>query len=100
MHRMPNTIRLVSLAVNLFKKNKLDEEDQAKIEEEEKENAIRKRYERLFKIKRNGCNEYMLTLALHERNIENIKVKEYLNRPSKIIMLNKNKLLTQIKTNT
>ena len=51
MHRMPNTIRLVSLAVNLFKKNKLDEEDNAKVEEEEKEDAIRKRYERLFKIK-------------------------------------------------
>lgn len=85
---MPNTIRLVSLALNLFKKN-IDEEDQAKIEEEEKENIKQKRYERLFRIKKNGCNEFMLTLSQHERNIQNIKVKQYLDKPSKITILPK-----------
>lgn len=92
MQRMPNTIRLVSLAMNLFKKN-IDEEDQAKIEEEEKENIKQKRYEKLFRIKKNGCNEFMLTLYQHERNIQNIKVKQYLDKPSKIIIKAKIKSL-------
>lgn len=66
-----------------------DEEDLAKIEAEEKENIKQKRYERLFRIKKNGCNEFMLTLSQHERNIQNIKVKQYLDRPSKIKLLPK-----------
>lgn len=73
----------------LIENIKLTADDQAKIEEEEKENIKQKRYERLFRIKKNGCNEFMLTLSQHERNIQNIKVKQYLDRPSKIKLLPK-----------
>lgn len=99
---MSNAIRLVSLTANLFKK-KLDEEDEAKVEAEFHENEKRKRYARLFKIKKNGCEEYMLTLSLHERNLDSIKVRDFLNRPSKVIIKNKlikNDLLAKFKTNT
>ena len=87
---MSNAIKLLS--INLFKKNlesKLDDEDIAKVEAEFQENEKRKRYARLFKIKKNGCEEYMLTLSLHERNLDSIKVRDFLNRPSKVIIKNK-----------
>lgn len=99
---MSNVIKLASITAKLFKKN-LDEEDKAKADEEEKENEKRKRFERIFRIKRNGCEKYMLTLALHERNLENIKVRAYLNVRSKVIIKNKlikNDLLAKFKTNT
>ena len=110
-----NLIRLVSIKIfkqkleeedqakKVAENQKLDEEDQAKKEAEEEQEKKRKRYENLFRIKKNGCEKYMLTLALHERNLESIKVKEFLDCHTKVIIKNKlikDDLLVKIKTDT
>lgn len=68
-----------------------DEEDLAKIEEEEKEQALQKRYEKLFRIKKINCIKYMdeIKLTPRSQNINNIEVRKYLDRPSKITRLPK-----------
>ena len=72
-------------------KKTADEDDLAKIESEQAEQALQKRYERLFKIKKNGCIKYMdeIQLTPRSQNINNNQVRQYLDRPSKIIILPK-----------
>ena len=68
-----------------------DEEDLAKIEAEQAEQALQKRYQRLFKIKKNGCIKFMdeIQLTPRSQNINNMEVRKYLDRPSRITILPK-----------
>lgn len=72
-----------------------DEDDLAKIEAEQVEQELHKRYEKLFRIKKNGCIKFMdeIQLTPRSQNINNIEVRKYLDKPSKIIILPKIKSL-------
>jgi len=76
-------------------KKTADEDHLAKIESEQAEQVLQKRYARLFTLRKNGCNKFMdeIQLTPRRKNINNIEVRKYLDKPSKVIILPKIKSL-------
>ena len=68
-----------------------DEDDLARIEAEQAEQKLQKRYENLFRIKKNGLPKFYneMNLTPRSQNVNNIEVRKYLDKPSKVIILPK-----------